>query len=261
MKRRDFLKSSAMLASAGALVSNLRGQDQPQAAAGGEYYELREYHLRMGPKQRIVEDYWRKAGVPAWNRAGIANVGVFNVMVGPDSPTLYVLLPCASFAALEAAKEKVLADEAHQRDGAEYIDAAATDPDFVRIESTFLKAFAGMPKIEVPERKARVFELRTYESPTEKAGRKKVEMFNNGEIPIFRRAGLAPVFFGEALIGSRLPRLTYMVVFPDLTARTKNWANFGADPDWKRLSGMPEYADIVSNITNIFLQPAGYSQI
>src|SRR5277367_2433095 len=148
MKRRDFIKSGAAIAAVGAVASNLKAQDSSSAPAR-EFYELRQYHLRMGPKQKIFEDYFREAAVPALNRAGISPVGVFNVLGGPDSPTAYVLLPCASFEALVA---------------------AATDPNFVRVESSFLRAFAGMPKLEAPEAKPRVFELRTYESPTEKTG-------------------------------------------------------------------------------------------
>jgi hypothetical protein len=260
MKRRDFLKSSATLAAIGAMTASVRAEDDAKAPPR-EFYELRQYRLRMGPKQKIFDDYFRNAALPALNRAGISPVGVFNVMVGPDSPTTFVLLPCASLETLLAAKEKIMADDDYQKAGGEFLDAAATDPAFVRIESSFLRAFAGMPKLEVPTAKTRVFELRTYESPTEKTGRKKVEMFNNGEIPIFRRAGLAPVFFGETIIGARMPNLTYMVTFADAAERAKNWAAFGSDPDWKHLSGLPEYANIVSNITNELLQPAGYSQI
>ena len=42
-----------------------------------------------------------------------------------------------------------------------------------------------MPKVEVPEKKLRLFELHRYESPSEIAGQKKIEMFNQaGEIAI-----------------------------------------------------------------------------
>jgi hypothetical protein len=260
MKRRDFIKSGATIAAIGTVASKLGAADDTKAPIR-EFYELRKYQTRMGPKQKIVDDYFRNAAVPAFNRAGIATVGVFTVMVGPDSPTFYTLLPCASLDTLIAAREKILADEEFLKAGAEFIDAAATDPAFVRIESSFLRAFAGMPKLEVPANKTRMFELRTYESPTTKTGRKKVEMFNSGEIDIFRRTGLTPVFFGETVIGGKMPNLTYMVSFADLAERSKNWAAFGADPDWKRISALPEYANIVSNITNLFLQPTGYSQI
>src|ERR1041385_4351587 len=69
-------------------VSAIKAQDNAL-----EYYELRQYHLQMGAKPKIVEDYWRDAALPALKRLGIGPVGVFNVLIGPDSPTLTVLIP------------------------------------------------------------------------------------------------------------------------------------------------------------------------
>ena len=42
-----------------------------------------------------------------------------------------------------------------------------------------------------------------------------------GEIGIFRRVGRQPGFFAETLIGTKLPNLTYMVTFENLTARAR----------------------------------------
>ena len=42
---------------------------------------------------------------------------------------------------------------------------------------------------------------------------RKVEMFHSGEFEIFKNAGCNPVFFANALAGSRLPSLTYMLSF------------------------------------------------
>src|ERR1700722_6123147 len=121
MKRRDFLKSSATLAAIGAMTASVRAEDDAKAPPR-EFYELRQYRLRMGPKQKIFDDYFRNAALPALNRAGIPPVGVFNVMVGPDSPTTFVLLPCASLETLLAAKEKIMADDDYQKAGGEFLD-------------------------------------------------------------------------------------------------------------------------------------------
>ena len=137
----------------------------------------------------------------------------------------------------------------------------------MRVESFLLAAFAGMPKLELPpgtaENKPRIFELRTYESHSKKANRTKIEMFNSAEIAIFRRTGLRPVFFGETMVGAGMPSLTYMLAFADMEERTRSWAAFVADPEWKKLSSTPGYTDpeIVSSITNVILSPAPYSQI
>jgi hypothetical protein len=166
---------------------------------------------------------------------------------------------------MNAAREKFEADEAVLK--SDFANVPPTDPAYVRKESSLLLAFTGIPKLEIPpqvaEKKSRIFELRTYEAHSRKANRKKVEMFNVGEIAIFRRTGLRPVFFGEGLIGTKLPQLTYMLVFDDMPAHDKCWTAFGGDPEWKKLSTTPGYtnAEILTNITSVFLRPAGYSQV
>ncbi|MBM3840394.1 MAG: NIPSNAP family containing protein [Verrucomicrobia bacterium] len=268
MKRRSFLKSSLAATSVAGLAPMVTGQAaQASSNPAREFYELRMYHLRRGPKQKLFDDFYREAAVPAWNRAGVAPVGVFNVMVGPDSPTTYVLLTHKSLESMATATDRVRADAQYQKTGAEFINATPSDPAYVRVESSLLAAFEGMPRLEVPagvaEKKPRLFELRTYESHSKKANKKKIEMFNQGEIAIFRRTGLQPVFFGETLVGSKMPNLTYMLVFENMAARDKAWGTFVADPEWKKLSATPGYTDpeIVTNISNLFLRPTAYSQI
>ncbi len=264
MKRRTFLTSS--LAATGLAGFRLRAADDA-ARPAREFYELRLYHLRRGPKQKLFDDYAREAAIPALNRIGIGPVGAFQVATGPDSPTAYLLIPYKSAEDFVTATNRMRADAGYQKAGAEFINASASDPAYVRVESSFMVAFAGMPKLEVPAgaktNQPRLFELRTYESHSKKANQTKIKMFNEGEIAIFRRTGLQPVFFGETLIGNKLPNLTYMLVFDNMAAHDKNWGTFVSDPDWKKLSTTPGYTDpeIVSNITNLFLRPTPYSQI
>src|SRR5437868_1967965 len=93
MKRREFLKSSLAAASAGALTTmNLSAAEKGESSAR-EFYELRLYHLRRGPKQKLFDDFYRDAAIPAMNRIGIGPIGAFSVMYGPDSPTMYILIP------------------------------------------------------------------------------------------------------------------------------------------------------------------------
>jgi len=268
MKRREFLTSSVAAAGLGTLLAgaNVEAQE-PGATVAREFYELKLYHLRRGPKTELFDRFYKEASIPALNRAGIERVGVFNLTVGPETPTMYVLLIHKSPESVMALTDKLAADEEYHKAGAEFINAPAGDPAYIRVESSLMAAFTGMPKLEVPAlgdgNKSRLFELRTYESHSKKANRKKIEMFEKGEIAIFRRNGVQPVFFGETLIGSRLPNLTYMVVFENQAAHDKNWAAFGSDPEWKKLSHTPGYTDgeIVCNISNVFLRPAAYSQI
>ena len=264
MKRREFLKTS-LVASAAAATASVGHAAETKPAAEREFYELRLYHLRQGPMLKRFDEFYRDVAVPAWNRAGVASVGVFDLMIGPDQPTKYVLLPFKSWEAMNDAREKFEADAAVLK--SDFASLPPTDPGYVRKESSVFLAFTGIPKLEIPpqvaEKKARLFELRTYEAHSRKANKKKVEMFYVGEIEIFRRAGLRPVFFGEALVGAKLPNLTYMLVYDDMPAHDKSWAAFGGDPEWKKLSTTPGYtnAEILTNITSLFLRPTGYSQI
>jgi hypothetical protein len=266
MKRRQFLQSSLALAGGGTLLSTLAAPAQ-DAAPAHQYYELRLYHLRRGRQTDLFDQYYREAAIPALNRAGVAQVGVFSVMVGPDSPTMYVLLAHPSLRSLVVTPARLDADAEFQKAGAEFLNAPAASPAYTRVESSLMIAFEGLPKMEVPSfaggGQSRFFELRTYESHSRKAHLKKVEMFNRAEISIFRRIGMPPVFFGQTLIGARLPNLTYMLGFENAQARDKGWSAFMADAEWQKLRAMPGYADaeIVCDITNVLLRPASYSQV
>jgi hypothetical protein len=123
-----------------------------------------------------------------------------------------------------------------------------------------------MPVVEAPttaaENRPRIFELRVYESHSEPAAVRKVEMFNEGgEIAIFRKTGLTPVFFGETIIGPQMPNLTYMLTFADMVERARAWDTFIVDPDWIAIRDDPYYRDTVSNITDFILRPLPFSQV
>ncbi len=200
-----------------------------------EYYELRYYQLRNGYSKKLL---------PA-KPAGLKQLGAFNPVIGESSPFVLMLMTYSSLVEAEHAPD--------------------FDFDYVRYERTLLRAFTGHPKLRLPpESKAgHIFELRTYESNNAVTLRKKIEMFNAGEAGIFRRLGMNPVFFAEAVVGSKLPHLSYMLAYEDLAARDRLWKAFGSDPEWLKLRAQPGLsdADIVSNISNVILRPASISDI
>ncbi len=247
------LGTSAVIAAAG----NNRGKTQ-------QWYELRTWLFTNEIQRQLTDAYLQQALVPALNRAGIANVGVFYESQPQGTASLFLLVTYPSPEALPEIAEKLSRDSAYASAGASYLNAPPANPAYDRMESSLLRAFAHMPTMEAPERKERLFELRRYESPTESAGQKKIDMFNNaGEIDIFKKAGARPVFFGETMIGSRQPNLTYMLCFDNMEAHDAHWKAFVGDPDWKRISALPEYSDtlLISKIVRTFLAPASYSQV
>ena len=57
------------------------------------------------------------------------------------------------------------------------------------------------------------------------------------------------------------PNLVYLTVHDDMAGRDKTWDVFRNDPEWKKLSADPAYANTVSASTIVFLRPASFSQI
>ncbi|SEC35529.1 NIPSNAP protein [Terriglobus roseus] len=261
MDRRKFMATAAASLPAMAMVE---GQGMAQApAAPREFYQLRRYELRNGPQTTMVQNYFAHALIPALNRMGIDRVGTFKIDIGPETPTYYALIPSTSAEMLLTLDMRLPDYAEFSKAAAEFWAAPATATAFQRSEVSMMGAFNGFPKLIAPKPTKRIFQLRTYESPSYAAHAKKVGMFEGGEIAIFQKSGLTPVFFGHNLAGTRLPSLTYMLTFPDLPTLSANWSVFGSSPEWKEISHRPGLsdADIVNNITNLYLSPLASSQI
>lgn len=240
-------------------------QSQTPAVAR-EFYELRRYHLTNGPQTALAEAFFAKALIPTLNRLGIAPIGAFRLDVGPETPSFYLLLPSPSAEALVTAELHLAKDQEFLAAAQPFWAAPATAPPFVRVESSLSIAFEGWPKLTPLKQGAtgkRLFQLRTYESPSPAAHIRKVEMFHHGEFDIFAKSGFGQVFYGDTLIGGHLPNLTYLLAFNDQADLDACWNRFRNDPNWAKLSHDPRYSyeEIVSNITNLILTPLLCSQI
>lgn len=264
MDRRKFLAAS-MASSAFAVT----GKSAAQSHASGphEYYQMRRYALLSGPQTKLTESFFADALIPALGRLGLGPAGAFRLEIGPDTPAFYLLIPGPSIDVLAELDLRLAQDATLVKAADPFWNATATAPAFQRVEIALLSAFAGWPKVTPPAAAAtkskRIFQLRTYESPSNGDHVRKVEMFHSGEFEIFLNAGFHPVFFGDALLGSRLPNLTYMLSFADQGELDAKWGVFRNDPEWKKLSTSPRFSSdqIVTNITNLILSPLDCSQI
>jgi hypothetical protein len=259
MQRRDFLAASALATTAA--VASQSQLARAQAAGDARQSRMAPYRLTKADKQPLIEKYLETAALPAWGRMKLGPVGVFKEIGADVTPSLHVLLvyptPLAAFASAREALER---DPDYQKNAVEYLAAVKDDPAYDRIDSWLMVAFEGFPKPAPPTKKPTVYELRTNNSHSEERARKKIEMFNKHELPIFPACGFENVFFGETLIGDDLPNLKYMLAAPDMAANEEGWKKFVANPDWAAVKDLPEYKDTVSNITKLFLTPTAYSQ-
>jgi hypothetical protein len=250
------LAVATIIAGAPAVVS-AADVDAPQ------YYEVRIYSTQSEAQQQRIDDYWQNAAVPAYNRMGIRPIGVFTEQEPSATNKIYVLIPCDSLEIFGAIPARLAADADYQRAAAGFLDATKTNAAYERIESSLLVAFNGMKHLMVPppDRQPNIFELRTYMSPSESKGLNKIQMFESGEITTMKEVGLAPIFYGRAMVGSHLPCLMYMTCGQSPEEHKKHWQAFSSAPVWKQLQADPQYKDNMIGMIRIVLKRTKASQI
>lgn len=219
-----------------------------------DFYEIKIYQLKSDSQIARVDSFLKDAYLPALHKAGIEKIGVFKPIDNDTAKIklMYVFIPLKSleqFYELPATLDK---DATLTTEGKNYYDAAFNNVPYQRMETVLLEAFPMHPNFEVPELtssvKDKVYELRSYEGPTEKMYARKVKMFNTGgEIALFKRLDFHAVFYARVLAGSHQPNLMYMTSFENIDARNTHWKTFSSDPEWKKLSSMPEYLNTVSH--------------
>lgn len=260
MPRREFLSAAVV---AGVAASPMLANTVP-AAADQEFYEWRTYTTANKDRQAVVNTYLEKALLPALTRMGISRVGAF-VPEKDSDKSISVLIPHSTLESVGLFNDRLAADSAYQDASKSYFEAPKKDPAFVRIQNRLMRAFKGIPVLELPAQTAkkdpRVFELRIYESHNEHMARLKVEMFNEGEIQLMRDVKLAPVFYGETLVANDVPNLTYMLSAENKEAHQQHFKDFLKHPEWDRMKNLERYKGTVSKITSIFYAPTDWSQI
>ena len=232
-----------------------------------EFYQLIVYHIKDKTQEDRLDKYLSEAYIPAVRRLGIKTVGVFktfNIDTAADK-RVYVLLPHQSLQGVQLLNQRLEKDKELAGKGADYINASFDNAPYTRKETMLMQAFTGMPGLKKPvfdaPKNTRVYELRSYESATEKLSLNKINMFNDEEMEIFFRIGSQPVFFAEVLAGSRMPNMMYLTSYSDKASRDDHWKTFGSDPAWKRMSVLPKYKNNMDRMDVVFLTPTTYSDL
>lgn len=233
-----------------------------------EYFEIRTYYFENKTQEDLLDQYFKNALLPALHLQEINKVGVFKPIAN-DTSIIKRIIVFIAFKKLDQflrMDDKLEKNPKYLVNGKDFINSNYANPTYNRIEKVFLKAFSNMPISEKPNLKSsassKVYELRSYESTSEKFYKNKVHMFNEGgEIDLFRQLGFNAVFYGEVLIGNRMPNLMYMTSFENIDERNSHWKTFGSNPVWKKLSSMPEYKNNVSRSEIILMRSTDYSNL
>ncbi|ARK09646.1 NIPSNAP family protein [Fibrella sp. ES10-3-2-2] len=228
-----------------------------------EFYQLKVYHVKNADQKARLEKYVQQAYMPALHRAGVNKVGVFKP-TQIDS-LLFVLIPFKSADQFMKLSGKLDKDKEYATAAQDYINAEFNNPVYSRFESILMEAFETMPTLNVPALQSapseRIYELRSYEAATEKLHENKIRQFNQGELDIFKRLGFNTVFCGQVKAGGKMPNMFYMTSFENRAARDAHWKAFSADPAWKTLNSLPEYAHNFMRMDMFLLNPTAYSEI
>lgn len=230
------------------------------------FFELKVYEFKTIEQEKVLDQFLAKAYLPFLHKSGIQHVGVFGLHNNDTvlNKKLFVLIPHVSLASIPVLQKSFLTDKAVLENGKDYIDAQSSNPAYNRITTYVLEGFRFAPFLMLPKLKSnhndRIYELRSYESASEKKYWKKVEMFNEGgEIDIFARLNFNAIFYAEVISGPTMPNLMYMTSFENMDDRNEHWKAFSNDAKWKELLSMKEYDQTVSKNVTLFLKAKPYS--
>lgn len=106
-----------------------------------------------------------------------------------------------------------------------------------------------------------IYEMRTYE-PSPGKMQALQERFRNHTIGLFEKHGLKVVGFWTPAVGGWTNRLIYLLAFENMEQRDKAWADFGSDPEWRRVVAESEKdGPLTARINNEIWRPTSYSPL
>lgn len=108
----------------------------------------------------------------------------------------------------------------------------------------------------------RVFELRTYTAPDGKLPLLQ-KRFRDHTIRIFEKHGMTSVgYWVPQDAPAKDNTLIYVISHVSRDAAKVSWANFSADPEWKKVSAESQVdGPIVSKVVSVYMDATDYSPI
>ncbi len=236
------------------------------AAPVKDYYQVLVYHFKNAEQEKMIDNYLETAFLPFMHKGGFKNIGVFSPITNDTAADkkIYVFLTLKNPGQVAEWNEKFKKAKPAETSASGFWNSPHTAPPYTRMESILIRAWEMAPKMKLPALKGpkdqHIYELRSYESATDKLYWNKVHMFNEGgEVKLFARLNFNAVFYGDVLAGDRMPNLMYMTCFENMADRETHWKEFGSAPEWKKLISMEEYKNNVSKADIILMKAKSYS--
>jgi len=265
MDRRTFLTRNVPAATLGlaAWRPSLVPISSGEKTMTTSYFELMYIHMQSGSQPPRMAKWLETRLMPICQKHGFGPMGFFNVDVGPQLPTLVVIFNYPSLTEMEALWGRLNADP-------DYAVAVAEieqdEPASYRTEATLLRATPFCPPLSATaagQPSNQLYEMRIYESPTNRQLNFMHDRFSGGEIDVFHRSGINPILYADTVFGPNQPNMLYLIPFQTADHREKAWTAFRNDPDWIKIrdESIRHGGEIVRNITNMFLSPMSFSML
>ena len=236
------------------------------AATPREFYLIKIYHCNSQDQINHIDQYLKDQYLPFLHKSGIKKVGVFAPIDNDTSSDkrIFVWMPLNSINQLDQLDQSFENIDPFGNNPLIHLDNKDSSLPYSRIENILTRAFKFLPTYEkkssLVKSSDRIYEYRSYESPTEEMHLRKLHMFNEGqEIEIFKSLNFNAVFYSKAIIGSRIPNLIYMTSFNNMADRNAHWDAFKSHPTWKKISTDPIYLKIVNKNVTILMTARDYA--
>jgi hypothetical protein len=256
LDRRGFLSAVPALLAPGAVSG-------AEADRKTRFYVLEQFQLEQGAQTSRIHDFFSKALLPALERIHPGPKIFLEAIVAPHLPLVSAIIGVESVGQIWEISQQLFADKEFSRGFDQW--ESGLEP-YVTSSATLLEATAFSPEIVPPEKPPetpRIFEMRTYHSPTARQRKALDARFSGAEIKIFHRSGVHPVFYTSTVFGANRPNLTYLIPFDNLAAREKAWSAFGADEEWikVRKESVERDGQITAVIDLSLHRATGYSPV
>jgi hypothetical protein len=247
-------------------LTMLYGFSKQSKTNAREYYLIQIYHCTSNQQIKDVDTYLQNTYLPYLHKSGIKKVGVFAPIVNDTAADkkLYVWIPMQTIDVLDKLDQGIEKLDPFAKNEIVDLENADSSLPYTRIERIVTKSFKYQPQYEknssLTKSPDRIYEYRSYESPTENAHLRKVHMFNEGgEITLFKRLNFNAIFYSKAIVGDRLPNLIYITSFNNMADRDDHWKAFSASPEWQSISNMPKYAKSVNRNETVLMTARMYA--
>ncbi|MCL2116849.1 MAG: NIPSNAP family protein [Planctomycetaceae bacterium] len=265
MKRREFMTTACV---AGLVAGSLASASAQQQANEQTFFEIRKWRVNGDTNVKKIVDFAHAALGRQENGVSPFGLALADPKLNKTDENalrdLYAFIPCPSLEDAAKPDTKLLQTPEILKKYAEFREGASSkNPVYESMERTLYRSYKTWPRFAVPPHSdGRILQLRIYRSFDLNRLHAKIHMFEEGgAIDLFHECGINSVFYGEALYGTFLPNLAYMVWFESVEQMDDAWAKFLNHPDWPKMRDDPYYADTVTEVINIVLRPCEGSQI